>query len=39
MAKKAVDDKKNLVPVVPVIEDFLDAWVNKTRIYYNKNRK
>ena len=38
MAKKSVDDKKNSVPVVPVIEKFLDDWVNKTRIYYNKNR-
>lgn len=38
MAKKGVEDKKNSIPTIPVIEKFLDDWVNKTRIYYNKNR-
>ena len=36
--KRVLKIKKNSIPTIPVIEKFLDDWVNKARIYYNENR-
>lgn len=36
--KKSIEDTKKITPTVPIIEEFLDTWVVKSKDFYN-NRK
>lgn len=38
IAKRAIEEKKRSYVKVPVIEDFLTEWANKTTDYYNDRR-